>query len=94
MAQNRAQKKLNVEHYVPALEGFAIDNDVDLQVFGDAGIHWRLSGGCVLDCWPTTGRFWIKELPLIRSTSHVIERKGKLPWDYMELDKFLRRLFL
>lgn len=94
MPQNKAQKKSNLAHFSEALEGFCNQYDVDLQMFGE-GIHWRLTGQAVLDCWPTTGKFWIKELPFTaESTDEVIERTGMLPYNYLELDRFLRGLFL
>lgn len=93
MTQNKALKRSNLEHFAPALEGFAGEYDIELQVFGQ-GIHWRLTGGfAVLDIWPTTGKYWIKEVPFGKGFS-TDDRSGVLPYNYLELDKFLRGLFL
>lgn len=93
MTQNKALKKSNLAHFSEALEGFCGEYDIDLQTFG-GGIHWRLENGiAALDCWPTTGKYWIKEVPFGRGFS-TEERSGVLPWNYLELDRFLRGLFL
>lgn len=89
----KARKAANLEFFGEALEGFAGEYDIELQKFG-LGIHWRLSGGfAVLDIWPTTGKFYIKELPIGRGFA-AQERGGTLPKDYEKLDKFLKALLL
>lgn len=88
-AAARARKQANLEHYGLALEGFAGEHDLELHIFGE-GVHWRLEGTmATLDVWPTTGKYWIKDVPL-GLTAH---RSGHLPHDYNELDKFLTSLF-
>lgn len=91
----RARKAANLEHWSAALEGFAGQyDDIELEVFG-TGIHWRLSNTwATLDVWPTTGKYWIKDVPFGRGFSmKADERLGWLPWDYNKLDKFLKALF-
>jgi hypothetical protein len=86
----KAKKHANYDHTSVALEGFAQDHELELQIFGE-GIHWRITGDwAVLDCWPTTGKYWVKQLPL----KFEWLRKGNLPWDYNKLDEFLRYLFV
>ena len=88
----QARKKLNLEHYGEALEGFAGQYDIDLQIFG-SGIHWRLTNSfATLDVWPTTAKYYIKDVPMGRGFSTEF-RIGKLPRDYTDLDKFLKGLF-
>jgi len=73
-----------------ALEGFAGQYDIKLQLFGELRLHWRLTGLCAtLDIWPTTGRYWIKDMPI----GCKEWRKGYLPHNYDELDRFLKELF-
>lgn len=92
-AAAQARKAANLEFFSEVLEGFAVEYDIELQKFG-SGIHWRLSSGfAVLDVWPTTARFYIKELPLGRGFA-AEERGGTLPKDHNKLDKFLTTLLL
>lgn len=76
-----------------ALEGFAGQYDIDLKIFGEFRLHWRLTGVCAtLDAWPTTGRYWVKDVPL-NGFMQKYDRKGFLPHDYNRLDEFLKALF-
>lgn len=90
----KAFKKANFEHFSNALSGFCDEHEIDTRVFGD-GVHWRLKNGRVtLDCWPTTGKYWIKQTNLRTGLSERMNETGQLPHDYNKLDTFLRELFL
>lgn len=88
----KARKAANLEFFTEALDGFAGEYGIELQKFTE--IHWRLTSGfAVIDVWPSTGKFYIKELPLGRGFASQ-ERGGTLPKDYTKLDKFLKSLLL
>lgn len=93
MSRKNPNGLANLSFFEPALEGFCSEYKIELQIFGDERLHWRLTGmSATLDCWPTTGKYWIKDLPLNGfMTTH--ERTGWLPYDYNRLDVFLRELF-
>lgn len=90
MSRRNHNGPANFEHFTAGLETFAEEYGIDVKIFGEDGIHYRLTGICAtLDCWPTTGRYWIKDIPL----GFKEYRKGILPDNYDDLDKFLRSLF-
>jgi hypothetical protein len=90
MSHKNPNGPTNLAFFEQALEGFAGEYSIDIKVFGDLRLHWRLSGlGCTLDCWPTTGKYWIKDMPI----GCKEWRKGTLPHDYTKLDEFLKGLF-
>lgn len=90
MSHKNPNGPANLAFFEQALEGFAAQYEIELQIFGEFRLHWRLTGiSATLDCWPTTGRYFIKEMPL----GCKEWRKGNLPHDYEELDGFLRGLF-
>lgn len=79
--------------FTQTLEGFAGEYDIDLQIFGDHGFHWRLNGvSAVCDFWPTTGKYWIKDPPL-NGFMKKHGRTGRLPQSYNGLAKWLYDLF-
>lgn len=87
----KARKKANLQHWNEALEGFAGQYDIELFIFGN-GIHYRLANAwSVLDCWPTTGKWYLKEVAMGRGFAKG--DTGYLPWDYNKLDTFLRSVF-
>lgn len=87
----KARKKANHDHWGEALEGFAGQYELDFNVFGN-GIHYRISNQwSTLDCWPTTGKYYVKEVAM--GLGFFKGEIGHLPWDYQKLDKFLRAFF-
>lgn len=97
MAKNsaaaKARKAANLEFFSEFMESFAGEYDIELKQFG-VGIHWRLENGfAMLDVWPTTGKYYIKELPLGRGFAQQ-ERSGIFSQDYEKLDTFFKALFV
>jgi hypothetical protein len=93
-AAAKERKAKNLEFFSEALDGFAGEYDIELHKYGAHERHWRLvSPAAVLDVWPTTGSYYIKEVPLGKGFA-AEDRTGTLSKDYDELDKFLRLLLL
>lgn len=92
--QRRARKQRSLEHYSEILEAFCEEYDVSLNVFGE-GIHWRLENPhAILDCWPTTGKYWIKQTDIGVGLAGRMHEKGELPYECLPLVAFLEKLFL
>jgi len=93
MSRKNRNAQSNREFFEQALEGFAGQYDIELHIFGEERLHWRLQGvGATCDFWPTTGKFWVKDAPL-NGFAKKYQRSGYLRHDYNELDMFLKDLF-
>lgn len=92
-AHEKADRRANHAYFTAALEGFAEEYGIELKKFND-DYHYRLFDdvSATIDIWPSTGKFYIKDIPMGRGFS-TNERIGKLPRDYNELDSWLRALF-
>ncbi len=83
----------NLEFFSQSLEGFANEYDIELHIFGEERLHWRLESlNAVCDFWPTTGKYWVKDTPL-NGFMKKYSRSGYMKKDYNELDRFLKDLF-
>lgn len=86
---NQVPQKI-YDRYLEVLEAFAVQYGLDFKVFHIT--HLRLEGlTTIVDCWPTTGRYWVKQSGLGEG-NHMGE-KGYLPRGYKELDARLSELF-
>jgi hypothetical protein len=93
MSRKNRNGPANLEFFSQSLEGFASQYDIELYIFGDERLHWRLIGlSTTCDFWPTTGKYWVKDPPLNEFMSRY-QRSGYLDHDYNKLDKFLKILF-
>jgi hypothetical protein len=89
MSRNN-HKEPNKKFFGQAVLDFSVQYGIDLKIFGDDELHWRLTGAsATLDIWPTTGKYWVKDVPL----GYQGLRNEKLPHDLDKLESFFRRLF-
>lgn len=90
MAKRKHVSQEQYDLFLAALEGIAGEYDMTFEQF--TGLHARIIGMTVtLDCWPTTGRYWVKEAGF--GDDGRKNEKGVLPLDANDLDAFLQKLF-
>jgi hypothetical protein len=90
MAKRKQVPQKQYDLYLEMLEGFASEYGVEFTQF--TSMHLRMEGmTTTMDCWPTTGRYWVKQSGL--GEGGRMGEKGFLPGAYLELHTFLSELF-